>query len=252
MPSKKRPMRSASLSPASPSAQQRNESSSRSAQAIAMTRCRCSGRKSPPVRARRSRNANSATSRSGTLLSMSCSRRRPAVSGTVSMSNAIVGVIRSRGTPSVRENACGKIAIAAVADDRNDGRVLDLARYPERHGERAARGDAREDALLARQPPRHLLGVSLTHVLEPVDARLVVDLGQVGLGPLADAGDLRAFLGLAADDLHLGILLLEEARAAHDGAGGAHAGDEVGERAPGVAPDLGPRALVVRQRVVGI
>src|SRR5262249_27177937 len=222
MPSKKRRIRSASPSPASPSAQQRNESSWRSAHAIATTRCWCSGRKSLPARARRSRNANSATSRSGTAVSMPCSRRRPAMSGTVSMSKARMGVIRGGREPlvfSVRKHARGKVAVAAVADDRHDGRVLDLARNPERDRERAARGDSGEDALLAREAPRHLFRVGLAHVLEAVDARLVVDFREVGLGPLADPGDLRALLGLAADDLHLGALLLEEARAAHDGAG---------------------------------
>src|SRR5215467_7251079 len=254
MPSKNRPMSSASSASALPSGQQRNESSSRSAQAIATTRCRCRGRKSLPVRARRSRNANSATSRSATLLSMPWSRRRPATSGTVSMSNARSGVIRggSRRAFSVGEHARGEITIAAVADDGHDGRVLDLARDPERDRERAARGNPGEDAFLARHAPRHVLGVRLADVLEPVDARLIVDLRQVRFGPLADPGYLRALLGLAADDLDLGVLLLEEARAAHDGAGRAHARDEVRERAPGVTPDLRPGALVVGERVVGV
>src|SRR5260370_8705814 len=117
---------------------------------------------------------------------------------------------------------------------------------------RAARRDAGEDALLARQAPRHLLGIGLADVLEAVDALPVVDLRQVGLGPLADARDLRAFLGLAADALGLRVLLREEARAAHDRAGGAHARDEMGDPALGVAPDLRAGGLVVHQRVIGI
>ena len=153
---------------------------------------------------------------------------------------------------SSREHPRRQVAVAAVADDRDDHRVLQLLRHAQRDVHRAARGDAGEDALLARQAPRHLLGLGLRHVLEPVDARLVVDLRQVGLGPLADAGDLRALGGLAADDLDLRVLLLEEARAAHDGAGRAHARDEVGDAPFGVAPDLRPGGFVVRQRVVGV
>src|SRR2546423_9293139 len=99
--------------------------------------------------------------------------------------------------------------------------------------------DAGEDTLLAREAAGHFLGVGLAHILDTVHARAVVDARQVGLGPLADAWNLRALLGLAADDLHLAALLLEEARAAHDGAGGAHARDEVRDPSLGVAPDLG-------------
>ena len=57
-------------------------------------------------------------------------------------------------------------------------------------------------------------------------------------------------VGLAADDLDLRVLLLEEARAAHDGAGGAHAGDEVRDPALGVAPDL--RARCPRSATSGL
>src|SRR6267378_2656406 len=102
------------------------------------------------------------------------------------------------------------------------------------------------------QAPRHVLGLGLADVFQPVDALLVVDLRQVGFRPLADARDLRALLGLAADDLDPAVLLLEEARAAHDGAGRAHAGDEMRDPAFGVAPDLRAGGLVVRERVVGI
>src|SRR5579871_3188287 len=117
---------------------------------------------------------------------------------------------------------------------------------------RAARRDARKDALLARQAPGHLLGLGLAHRLDAVDALALVDLRQVGLRPLADAGDLRALFRLAADDLDLRVLLLEEARAAHDGPGGAHARDEVGDPAIGVAPDLRPGRLVMHYRIVRV
>src|SRR5580765_933430 len=111
---------------------------------------------------------------------------------------------------------------------------------------RTAGGDAGEDSFFPRHAARHFLGLALADVFEAVDARLVVDLRQVGLGPLADAGDLRALLRLAANHLDLRVLLLEEARATHDRAGRAHAGDEVRELALGIAPDLRPGGLVVR------
>ena len=59
-------------------------------------------------------------------------------------------------------------------------------------------------------------------------------------------------VGLAADDLDRRILLLEKARHAHDGAGGAHAGDEMRDLAAGIAPDFRAGAFVVRQRIVRI
>src|SRR4051794_38055761 len=109
----------------------------------------------------------------------------PAQSGIVSMSKARIGVT------SVGEHAGGEIAVAAVADDGDDHRVLERARDAQRDMHGAAGGDTGEDALLAREAPRHLLGLALTHVLEPIDALRLVDLRQVGLGPLADAGNLR-------------------------------------------------------------
>src|SRR4030067_881956 len=54
------------------------------------------------------------------------------------------------------------------------------------------------------------------------------------------------------DDLDRGVLFLEVARAAHDGAGGAHAGDKVGDPALGVAPDFRAGGAVVRLRIIGI
>src|SRR5258706_4441471 len=116
---------------------------------------------------------------------------------------------------------------------------------------RAARRDAGEDALLARHAPGHLLRFGLAHRFDAVDAAALVDFRQVGLRPLADARDLRALRRLAADDLDLRLLFLEKARAAHDGAGAAHAGDEVRDLAAGIAPDFRAGGFVVDARVVG-
>ncbi len=75
----------------------------------------------------------------------------------------------------------------------------------QRHRQRAAGRDAGEDALLPRQAAGHLLGVGLGDVLEAIHPGLVVDARQVGLGPLADAGDLRTVRRLAADDADAGF-----------------------------------------------
>src|ERR1700674_1512337 len=93
---------------------------------------------------------------------------------------------------SCRKYPGRKIAVAAVADDRYDHRLFDFARDPQRRPQRAARRDAGEYALFARESACGLLGVGLRHLYHAVDPALVVDLRQVGLRPLADAGDLRA------------------------------------------------------------
>ena len=59
-------------------------------------------------------------------------------------------------------------------------------------------------------------------------------------------------LRVDADHPDHGVLFLEVAAGAADGAAGAHAADEMGDHAPGVVPDFGAGARVVRQRVVRV
>src|SRR4051812_39184202 len=145
-------------------------------QAIATTCWRCGCRKSPPVAARRFWKATSATSLSPSVSGKSYSRRIPAQSGTVSMSNARTGVICGE---SVGEDAGRQVAIATVADDRNNDRIPHGGGHAQRNAHRPARGHAGEDALILCKAPRHFLRVGLADVLEPIDARLVVNLRQV-------------------------------------------------------------------------
>ena len=129
---------------------------------------------------------------------------------------------------------------------------VDLGRDAQRHDARAAGGDPGENALLRGETPRHRLGRGLRDLLDPVDAPAVEDLRQVRFRPLADAGNLRALLRLRADDPDRRIALLQIPRHAHDRAGRPHRRDEVRDRSAGVAPDLGTRSAVVRERIVGI
>ena len=91
----------------------------------------------------------------------------------------------------------------------------------------------------------------------------VGDAAVVGLGPevLAHALDEVGAAGatgvdrarrVGADDLDLGVLLLEVAADAADRAAGAHAGHEVGDPAVGLLPDLRTGGLVVGARVVRV
>src|SRR5574340_440277 len=164
----------------------------------------------------------------------------PALAGAASTAAASRRPRRSR---SGREHARPQIAITAIANDRDDYRIVHFPRDAQPHAHRAARRDAGEQPLLARHAARRLLGVGLAHGLDAIDAGPVENLRQIRVGPLADARNLRAFLGFAADDLDIRILFLEVARYAHDGAGGAHAGHEVRDAALRVAPDFGSRAF---------
>ncbi len=63
---------------------------------------------------------------------------------------------------------------------------------------------------------------------------------------------MRTFFRLRADDLDRAVFFLQVLRHAHDGAGGAHGTDEMGDLAVGIAPDLGAGTFVMGPRVVGI
>ena len=76
----------------------------------------------------------------------------------------------------------------------------------------------------------------------------VVQLGDEALVEVAQAVDQLAVPRLGRDDPHLGLVLAEEPADAHQGAGGAEPGDEVGDRRQ-VGEQLGAGALVVREGV---
>ena len=126
-------------------------------------------------------------------------------------------------------------------------------RDAQRDRARAARADAAEDAFLAREPPRRVLGVGLRDVLDAIDARR---------DRRSSAGRRRGHLRMPGIDAPssgcapmiwiAAILLLQEARHAHDRAGRAHRRHEMRDAPVGVAPDLGTGAAVVRERIVGI
>src|SRR5690606_2146108 len=119
-----------------------------------------------------------------------------------------------------------------------------------RHG--ATGGHTTADALFAGQTAHGLFGRLLVHVDHLVDPAGIENAGQVCLWPAADAGNGGAIGGLQANDAHVRVLLLEVFRHAHDGTGGAHGGDEVGNATAGIAPDFRAGALIVRQRIVRI
>ena len=152
---------------------------SRSAHEIATTRCRCGGRKSLPVRLRGGAARERRPRRGRSRRVRPADARRPAHVGDRSR-------CRRRGPASKRalsrEHAGRQVAVAAVADDEDDRRVLDLLRDLQR--DPAAR---RPPRCRRRCPPRAPGGgvissasAWLTSTSSSTRAR-VVDLRQVGL-----------------------------------------------------------------------
>src|SRR5690554_3134266 len=108
-------------------------------------------------------------------------------------------------TTGLIENARRKIAVATIAYDEDDGGVF----YPCSDAQGGDQGSGgrytAEYAFLGCQPARHLLGVCLGDQFETVDLAGLIDARLIGLGPFADAGYLRAFGRLRADDLDIFI-----------------------------------------------
>ena len=158
----------------------------------------------------------------------------------------------------------GQVAAAGVRQQHDDDGVLalrgpgqlvgQLLRGVRRHPRRAAD----EQRLLAGQPTGVGERVGVRDLDDPVR-----DLAVVAVGPevLADALDeVRAAAAagvhrpgrVGADDLDVGVLLLEVAADAADRAAGADAAHEVGDLPVGLLPDLGTGRLVVGARVVRV
>src|SRR5690606_1899229 len=150
------------------------------------------------------------------------------------------------------EHAGRQIAVAAVADDEHDGGVLDAFGDAQSRHQRPCRRNAAENAFFGSQPPRHGFGFDLGYGLIVSDQDAVENAGLVGLGPFADARDLRTVGRLRADHLGPGVARLQVGGHAHDGACGAHGADKVADAAFGLRPDFGAGALDVGARVVGV
>ena len=141
----------------------------------------------------------------------------------------------------------GEVGAAAVGHDGEHGLP---GLHPRGHLEggvdRRPRRASHQEPLLARHPPRGRERVAVG------DGHVLVDqVGVVGLGPevLADPLDqigvhrrrgVDRALRVGADHAQVGLLLLEVARAARDGAARPDRDHERVELAAGLLPDLGP------------
>ncbi len=152
-----------------------------------------------------------------------------------------------------------QVAPAGVWEQHDDHRIRSgVAPDLEGRPHRGAAGPADEEALLPGDPSGGEEGVAIADLDDPVD-----DVGVVAGRPevLADALDevrpaaapgVHRALGVGADDLHVGVGGLQRPADPGDRAPGADAGDEVGDPALGLAPDLRSGGRHVGRRVGGV
>ena len=158
------------------------------------------------------------------------------------------------GVEVVGPHAGREVLPPAVAHDHHDRALLDEPRRLHRAGQDRSRRDAGEDADLgeAAGPLDRLAGAHDEASVEEVEAVVVEEHRRdEALVDVLEPVDHLPRRRLDGPDLHVGVALLEEAPDAHERAGRAQPGDEVGELGD-VAPDLRAGALVVRLRVGGV
>ena len=130
------------------------------------------------------------------------------------------------GTGLIRKHPGGQIAIAPVADDCHDDRILYLGGKSQRRGNTAAGRNAGEDALLCGESPRDVLGFGLADIHFAVDQGGVKDLRYIGGRPAPDTGDGCPLCWLYPDDLRARPLLAQIHAGRRDGSSGSMLGIE--------------------------
>mmetsp|Transcript_36430 Transcript_36430/g.89823 ORF Transcript_36430/g.89823 Transcript_36430/m.89823 type:complete len:223 (+) Transcript_36430:560-1228(+) len=155
----------------------------------------------------------------------------------------------------------GQVALAERRKHRADelaGVLGALGELDGGHGG-GARGDAHQEPLLQRQLLGHLDGVVGPHLHHLVQQLRVQDAGdEAGADALdlvragAGARQHGGLPGLHRHHLDVGVLALEVAPRARDGAAGAHAAHQDVDLPCRVLPDLRPRGLEVHLRVGGV
>src|SRR3712207_3246089 len=147
----------------------------------------------------------------------------------------------------------GEVLVRAVAQNGDDHAVLYLARHLQRRRDRGAGGDTDQNPFLARHALAHLVGFLSGGAQVFVGYCRVIDRGYYGaLHVLHALEPMKRRVRLERDDTYLGVVFLEAAGGADEGAAGAQARDEVSDLTVRLLPDLRRRRLVVRAGISGI
>ena len=148
------------------------------------------------------------------------------------------------------ENPRAQVTITAVADNEDNGRVLNFLSESQRDDGGTGRRNATEQPFLARQTSGHLLGLRLRDLLNAIDERLLPNRRDIGRRPLAYSGNRRSVGRLGADNHDLRFLRCQLAGYDRDGAGRAHRRYKMGDAALRVAPYFWARRLIVGHPIV--
>src|ERR1700754_1622623 len=106
-------------------------------------------------------------------------------------------------------------------------------------GDGGSGGDADEQAVAAREGSAGAVGDLGVHVDVGVGESGIVDLRHDGGGHVLEPLEaVEGGVGLHGDAADGGVELAQAAGGAHEGSGGSEAGDEVGDLAVGLVPDL--------------
>ena len=122
----------------------------------------------------------------------------------------------------------------------------------QRRGDRTASRDAAKNPLARGQQSGRFFRLLLRDIDDSVELAALKNLRHVGRLPAPNAGNTCTIQRLHPNDLDGRVLFFQEFTGAHDGPGGAHGADEMGDRARGVPPDLRAGRVVMRERVIGI
>src|SRR3712207_5186760 len=154
------------------------------------------------------------------------------------------------GNDSILPEALGEVLVGPVAQDGYDGAGLDLARDLQRHRDRGPRGDADEDALLARHALDHLVGLFGRGPPVLIGYARIVDGGDdSALHVLHTLEPVERRFWLKRNDPNLRVVLLQARSGADKSPARPKARYEVCDLTTRLIPDLRRRALVMRARV---
>src|SRR5690606_20769584 len=145
-----------------------------------------------------------------------------------------------------------KVPIAPVADDKDNQPAVEFRRHFQSSAERTSAAHSGENSFFPGKSFGEEPRVRFDDIDNAVDPFAFVNFRQELRRPSSDPWNARTVCGLCADDLDVLSLLLQIARATHDGARRAHGGDEVGNLAIRVAPDLGTSRSIVDSVVVWV
>src|SRR5690606_21949432 len=132
----------------------------------------------------------------------------------------------------------GKIAIATIAHDENNGGIFHALSHTQRCHKGTGGRNPAEYALFGGQTAGHVLGLGLRNGFAAIDPGRLIDARQVLFRPLAYTRALRAFSGLRTHQLNLWIARFQILTDSHNGAGSAHRAYEMGHTAIGLFPDF--------------